>query len=495
VVAAEGPGAASPIRAIEVLGSPGGLATARADGSVSIWLVIPRTADAPTRDPEASLREVRTFASPGVEAPTPRPGSSVERPRVGLSVDGRKLAALRPDGRVDLFHASSGFRGSVQSSQSARPHAVQWSSDGEQLLLLGEDGGELWDVADPHAAVSLRALFGRSWYSGYPAPRAVWQSSGGSEGGEAKLALTPLLAGSAKAAFYALLFALPLAVLAALYTSQFIHSRALRWIRPTLELMAALPTVVLGLVASLWLAPRLERWMPALVTLGVAVPVTALVVCALPIRRTFLVRRAFPGISPALARACVVLGVAAACVASNDWLGTQLFDGSFGSWLYATTGRVYEPQNTLLVGLALGFAVIPIVFSLSDEAFANAPRDQIAASLALGATRWQTIRRIVLPASLPGLLGAVMIGASRAIGETMVVLLVAGNTPLIDLDPFDGLRAVSANLAIEIPHAAQGSTLYRTLCLSALLLFAVTFALNAVAELLRQRIRRRRADA
>ena len=109
----------------------------------------------------------------------------------------------------------------------------------------------------------------------------------------------------------------------------------------------------------------------------------------------------------------------------------------------------------------------------------------------MGASRWQTVTRVVLPTASPGIFAAVMVGFGRAVGETMIVLMATGNTPIMDLSPFNGFRTLSANIAVEIPEAPAGGTLYRTIFLAALLLFALTFAVNTVAELVRQRLARK----
>jgi len=119
------------------------------------------------------------------------------------------------------------------------------------------------------------------------------------------------------------------------------------------------------------------------------------------------------------------------------------------------------------------------------------PPNLVAGSLALGADRWQTVTRVVLPTASPGIFSAIMIGFGRAVGETMIVLMATGNTPIMDWNPFNGFRTLSANIAVEIPEAPHGSTLYRTLFLAGLLLFVVTFVINTVAELVRQRLRER----
>jgi phosphate transport system permease protein len=167
------------------------------------------------------------------------------------------------------------------------------------------------------------------------------------------------------------------------------------------------------------------------------------------------------------------------------------FGGNFQAWLLAVTGLPFDQRNAVVVGLAMGFAVIPIIFAISEDAFSNVPANLVAGSLALGADRWQTVTRVVLPTASPGIFSAVMIGFGRAVGETMIVLMATGNTPIMDWNPFNGFRTLSANIAVEIPEAPVGSTLYRTLFLAALLLFMLTFLVNTVAELVRQRLRTR----
>jgi phosphate transport system permease protein len=167
-----------------------------------------------------------------------------------------------------------------------------------------------------------------------------------------------------------------------------------------------------------------------------------------------------------------------------------LFDGDVRLWLNGV-GLTYDQRNSIVVGIAMGFAVIPIIFTISDDAFQSVPSSLTAASLALGASRWQTAIRVVVPTASPGVFSAVMIGFGRAIGETMIVLMATGNTPVMDWSPFNGMRTLSANIAVEIPEAPVDGTLYRVLFLSATLLFAMTFVINTIAELIRQRLRDR----
>jgi phosphate transport system permease protein len=172
-------------------------------------------------------------------------------------------------------------------------------------------------------------------------------------------------------------------------------------------------------------------------------------------------------------------------------LERSVLGGTFPTWLLETFGVRYDQRNAMVVGLAMGFAVIPIIFAIAEDAFSNVPRNLVSGSLALGASRWQTVTRVVLPTASPGIFAAVMVGFGRAVGETMIVLMATGNTPITDLSPFNGFRTLSANIAVEIPEAPAGGTLYRTIFLAALLLFLLTFAVNTAAELVRQRLRRK----
>jgi phosphate transport system permease protein len=148
-------------------------------------------------------------------------------------------------------------------------------------------------------------------------------------------------------------------------------------------------------------------------------------------------------------------------------------------------------RNTLVVGFVMGFAVVPIIYTISEDALSSVPEHLRTASLACGATPWQTAIRVILPVAMSGIFSAIMIGLGRAVGETMIVVMAAGNTPVMDLNIFNGLRALSANIVVEMPEAVRDSTLYRMLFLAALALFAVTFVVNTVAEIIRIRFRKR----
>ena len=184
-----------------------------------------------------------------------------------------------------------------------------------------------------------------------------------------------------------------------------------------------------------------------------------------------------------------MLGVAVTAWA-GPWIERALFGGNIEQWILRTTGVRYDQRNSLIVGWAMGFAVIPIIFTICEDAISAVPQHLVGASLACGASHWQTAWRVVLPAAGSGVFSAIMIGFGRAVGETMIVLMATGNTPIMDWSIFNGFRALSANIAVEISEAPHGGTLYRVLFVAALLLFAMTSIVNTTAELVRLRLRR-----
>ena len=163
----------------------------------------------------------------------------------------------------------------------------------------------------------------------------------------------------------------------------------------------------------------------------------------------------------------------------------------FRLWWPRLTGASFEQRNSLVVGFMMGFAVIPIVFTITEDALSSVPAELKSGSLALGASRWQTAMRVVLPTASAGIFSALMIGLGRAVGETMIVLMATGNTPIMDWNIFSGMRTLSANIAVELPEAPYHGTLYRVLFLGAMVLFVMTFLMNTLADILRQHLRER----
>jgi phosphate transport system permease protein len=283
----------------------------------------------------------------------------------------------------------------------------------------------------------------------------------------------------------------PVAILGALYASQFMHPALRGVIKPVVEIMAALPSVVLGFLAGLWLAPMIERVVPGVLLLPFVVAATTVLAAGLW-RATAVQwrRRLRPGTEVLV---LIPLTVAATwtAVRLGGLVEATLLAGDYRGWLLRVLGLTYDQRNSLVVGFAMGFAVIPVIFTIAEDALSNVPPYLSAGSLALGATRWQTALRVVLPTASPGIFSALMIGFGRAVGETMIVLMATGNTPLMDWSIFNGFRALSANIAVELPEAPQDGTLYRVLFLAAFLLFVMTFIVNTAAEVVRLRLRRR----
>jgi len=408
---------------------------------------------------------------------------------VSAAARDKSFVTTGADGSVVLRHLTA-QRTIVELPKQPAPVAAAVISPKNDGIVVVLENGTLsrFSVASPHPETTLRTLFGRVWYEGYPRPEFVWQSTGATDDFESKLSLVPLIFGTIKATVYALLFAIPLGVLGALYTSQFVHPSIRSKIKPTVEIMAALPSVVIGFLAGLWMAGIVERNLVAVI---IGIPAIVLSGTSgvvfwgmLPERWQ---HRLKPGTELLLILPLLVLGGWLAAVLA-PWVERAFFGGDLRLWLNSV-GFTYGQRNSLVVGLAMGFAVIPIIFTISDDAFTSVPQSLTAASLALGASRWQTAMRIVVPTASPGVFSAVMVGFGRAVGETMIVLMATGNTPVLDWSIFNGMRTLSANIAVEIPEAPVGGTLYRVLFLSAALLFTLTFVLNTIAELIRQRLR------
>ncbi len=395
-------------------------------------------------------------------------------------------------GGVEVHYATTGKSLLSLRAGTAPLGAVVFAPKADAVLAVATDGRlHQFALRNPHPEVTWRSMFGKVWYEGYARPDYVWQSTGGTDDFEAKFSLTPLIYGTLKGTFYALVLAIPIALAGALYTAQFMHPGLRAVVKPVVEVMAALPSVVLGFIAGLWLAPQVEKIVPGVLLMPVVIPLLAVLAAALWARLPAGVRGRVPlGWEAVLLVPIVVAGGALAI-----WLGFQverfLLADDYRHFLLSAFGLTYDQRNSLVVGLAMGFAVIPIIFTVAEDSISSVPPGLAAGSLALGATRWQTAMRTVLPTASPGIFSAVMIGFGRAVGETMIVLMATGNTPVMDLSIFNGFRALSANIAVELPEAPEGGTLFRVLFLAALLLFLMTFVVNTVAELVRLRLRKK----
>ena len=486
----------------------------------------------------------------------------------------KEFVAVDAEGNVWVYHSTS----DQILFQLARSGDVTTASMGmifprSNGTILVSQGGEVeaWQYTQAHPEVTLATLFGRIWYEGYSEPSFVWQSTAGTDLVEPKFSLVPLVFGTIKAATYAMLFAVPIALMAAIYTSEFVDKRVRGTVKPMMEMMESLPTVVLGFVAALILAPIVEEFIGAVLLGFFALP-TGLMLGAfawqmLPVQTALR----YDGFPKFVAMGAMVLATALVAAELGPVFERLLFAGDFKAWTAgrhgtgtpfmflillpvsylliaygfrktlghhykallgdrdrAAAGRVdalrwvvmlsaavvlawalaslltavgydprggfvdsYQQRNALVVGFIMAFAVIPNIYTLAEDALNSVPAHLRSASLACGATPWQTSIWVILPTAASGVFSAVMMGMGRAVGETMIVVMAAGNTPIMEWNIFSGLRTLSATIAIELPEAVRDGTNYRVLFLAALTLFVMTFVINTIAELIRQRFRKR----
>jgi len=446
-----------------------------AKGGIAQWFLVRG------QDGEPVLRHIRSFQL----------GTA---PIVQLVPEQRRKGFLALDARgwLGVFHSTAGR--TLLREQIAPAAGVLALSPRADYLLL-EQGGRLQALVlrNPHPEISWSALWDKVWYEHYDAPARVWQSSATTSEFEPKLSLAPLTFGTLKAAFYSMLFAAPLAVAAAVYTAYFMAPRMRRTVKPVIELMEALPTVILGFFAGLFLAPFVENHLPGLFSLLLLLPLAILAAGFGWSRLPLALRERVPEGWESLLLLPVLLLTIALALGLSPWLESLLFAGDLRLWLTQALGVDYDQRNAMIVGMAMGFAVIPNIFSIAEDAIYSVPRSLTLGSLALGATPWQTLTRVVLLTASPGIFSALMIGMGRAVGETMIVLMATGNTPIMDANLFEGMRTLAANIAVEMPESEVGSTHYRLLFLAALVLLSFTFLMNTLAELIRQRLRKKYA--
>ncbi|MEY4064268.1 MAG: hypothetical protein RIR26_476, partial [Pseudomonadota bacterium] len=413
---------------------------------------------------------------------------------------------------------------------------------------------ELVEFIAPHVEVSMRSLFDKIRYESYEDASYSWQSTSGNDEFQSKFSLMPLVWGTFKATLYSLLFAVPLAIFAAIYSSEILDRQTRNVVKPALEMMASIPSVVLGFLAAIIIAPWVETHIVSVLLIGTTMPFLLYVFgifLQIPSARHLTTRGLYASRRLLL---WVILGFSLmlwSLTRAGFWIEKTAFGGNLQAFLSGGTGtegvlwgllllplvfiglwslpvrrarnwyRIavfvlgpiisvgfgsilaghtelrsdflgqYAQRNTLVIAIAMGFAIIPIIYSLAEDALTSVPNSLRAGSLACGASVWQTTARVVLPTAASGLFSAIMVGLGRGIGETMIAVMATGNTAVMTTNPFDGLRSMAANIAVELPEAAQGSSHYRILFLSALLLFMFTFTLNSLAEFLRARYRDR----
>ena len=324
-----------------------------------------------------------------VEASDPKNHRHAERPR---------LASRRPK-----FHALA----------EVAIRVLAFSSIAAIILIFVFIGKEAWPLLHD-SVIGKEVTLAKMWFAqqwpGYDAPEHVWQPVSEIP----KYAAWPLVVGTLKVTLIAMLVAVPLGVGAALFVSQYAGRRLREIIKPTVELLAGVPSVVLGFFALMVMA----------------------------------------------------------------------------TWLQQALG-LDSRLNALVAGVALSFAIIPVVFTVSEEAFGAVPRSYVEASTALGAARWQTIVRVVIPAAGPGVAAGIALGLGRAVGETMIVLMASGNAAILSASPADSVRTISATIAAELAEVVFGGAHYTVLFFLGVLLFAFTLATNLLGEFAIGRMRRR----
>jgi len=553
----------------------GGVAFAVGDSTGRVRIVFASRGDSaesaePVPDDGLRMTVARTFE--------PAAGSSAPIVSLAASPRSRLFAVADATGAVRMLQSTTGRevldvpapKAAADAAPALLPDHLCIAAAENRLVAAGRGSLAAWSIDPGYHEVSPATLLMPVWYENYAAASHAWETTG-HEAFESKFGLVPLIFGTIKATLYSMLFATPVAILAAVYASQFMHPRWKARIKPTIEMMASLPSVVLGFMAGLVFSPVIERGLMPLVTGFFVVPATLLLAAHLWQLIPSGWRTRHPGwrlvaVACGALPAGVWLSAAVAPMVERMLFGgdiTGWLDGrggsGFGGWVVASlpaaalaalaiVGRVVNPwlrratvgwsqrrsavaalasfivgvaatlaiaaavavlldslrldtrggvfgtyvqRNALVVAIGMSFAIIPLIFTLADDALSSVPDHLKSASLGAGATPWQTAIRVIVPAAASGLFSAVMIGLGRAVGETMIVLMAAGNTPLMSWNLFNGFQTLSAAIATELPEAARGTAHYRVLFLAALTLFTITFVVNSVAEVVRQRFRRR----
>lgn len=532
------------------------------DGSLDLYFIL-RRGDSNTED-GMTLVKGRTFPAGSSPVVLFAPGNR-----------GKSFAVAYEDGGIKVLHGTSQKTlAKFSGGKDAEYFDIALAPRNDGVMTVQKNGRVfLSEFYVPHPETTFASLFQKVWYEGYQEPTYTWQSSAATDDFEPKLSLIPLIFGTVKAATYSLLFAIPIAILAAIYTSEFVHPNIRGVVKPAMEMMASLPSVVLGFVAALVLAPIVETWIAAVLLAFIAIPIGLMLSAYVWQLLPFYLANRWRGIPKFLLMTAVMIVTLFITYKLGPLFEFLFFNGNFKAWtngagqatpflflivlpisfviIAALVSRfgghrlseymlgitpfhaalfdiikwvlmvvvtcvvsyilavllnaigidarggvvgTYVQRNTLMVGFAMGFAVIPIIYTIAEDALNAVPAHLRAASLGCGATQWQTAIYVVLPTAMSGVFSAIMVGMGRAVGETMIVVMAAGNTPIMEWNVFNGLRALSATIAVELPEAVKGGSLYRILFLSGLVLFAMTFVINTIAEVVRIRFRKRAAQ-
>ncbi len=239
----------------------------------------------------------------------------------------------------------------------------------------------------------------------------IWDPSSPNE---SRYGILPMLLGTFLVTLGAILIAVPIGIGCAIYLSEIAHLKIRETLKPIIEILAGIPSVVFGFFALIILSAWIDEFFNATTKL-----------------------------------------------------------------------------NALTGSIMLAVMMLPIIISLSEDAIRSVPREMKEASLALGLSKWDTIKGVVLPAALSGITAGVILGVARAIGETMTVLMATGNAPVISFDMLTSMRTMTATIAIEMGEVPYGSTHYHALFAIGIILFIITLFVNFIAGIIRRRFRER----
>jgi phosphate transport system permease protein len=456
------------------------------DGQVSQWFEV-------ATDNGRQFKQVRTFSS--ISEDDANSDNTITN--IYPEQFRKSFYTLTASGDVNVFYTTSEahlWQGKL-TEQAMETLSIAPRADGLVLISSSDNNNaveqtlQIFSVHNEHPEVTWHALWQEVWYEGYAQPDYIWQSTSGSDDFEGKFSLVPISFGTMKAALYAMLFAVPVALTAAIYTAYFMTPVLRKKVKPTIEMMEALPTVILGFLAGLWLAPIMEEYLPAIFLLFFFLPLSTLITAFAWHNLPRDMKIKIPETLAPLILIPIIILATYAAFALSPVLEATFFSGDMRQYITNDLGIDFDQRNALVVGIAMGFAVIPTIFSMAEDAIFSVPTHLTSGSLALGATQWQTLIKVVLLTASPGIFSAVMMGLGRAVGETMIVLMATGNTPILDWSIFQGMRTLAANIAVEMPESEVGSSHYRILFLAAFVLFVFTFIFNTVAEFVRQRLR------
>ncbi|MGB3725355.1 MAG: ABC transporter permease subunit [Glaciecola sp.] len=412
----------------------------------------------------------------------------MQKPIAAYHLDSQHNAIVVSFNQNKLLIVNS-VTGDSMTSSGLLPQFLQVYYSRGELVAVTPNGYSYYETSNLAGMTSTETLFGKNIYAGYEAPQYIWQTSMSSDYQAAKYSVVPLIMGSLKASLLALVVAIPLALGAAIYTAYFASARVRGAIKPIIEMLEAIPSVIIGFIAAVWIAPFAQQYMQGIFVVIVMLPAVILMMAvAHNYMQPIIAETELKHWQLMLNGLVFILALVMIFVLSALYFELNMF--SHGDNAVHMLSTFTLSKTAVVVSVALGIAIAPTIYTLIDDALYEVPDGVKQAAFALGATPVQTLFKVVLVVALPSIISAIMLGFGRAFGETMIVLMVTGNTPIADWDLFSGLRTLTSNLAIELQEAQLDSTLYHVLFLTAAILFVFTFIINTIASLLKRKMQR-----